>query len=304
MKRNRLGNSELMVGEVGLGCMSIGTDQRKASEIIHAALEYGVNFLDTADLYDEGLNEEIVGAAIHGRRREDVILATKVGNRRFPGRDGWVWDASKAYILEAVKGSLKRLRTDCIDLYQLHGGTMNDPFDETIEAFEQLKREGVIRFYGISSIRPNVIREYTCRSSIVSVMSQYSMLDRRPEESILPWLAEHTVSMIARGPVAKGILSAEGQSRLLNGYLDYTAESLRSLHPKLQDISNLSNRNISQLAIRYSLSHPSVAVTIPGASSLQQLLDNIGASEALPLTEEEITQLRVITRFNQYEQHR
>ncbi|REE91637.1 aryl-alcohol dehydrogenase-like predicted oxidoreductase [Paenibacillus taihuensis] len=304
MKRNRLGNSELMVGEVGLGCMSIGTDQRKASEIIHAALEYGVNFLDTSDLYDEGLNEEIVGAAIQGRRREDVILATKVGNRRFPGRDGWVWDASKAYILEAVKGSLKRLRTDYIDLYQLHGGTMNDPFDETIEAFEQLKREGVIRFYGISSIRPNVIREYTCRSSIVSVMSQYSMLDRRPEESILPWLAEHTVSMIARGPVAKGILSAEGQGRLLNGYLNYTAESLRSLHPTLQEIANLSNRNISQLAIRYSLSHPSVAVAIPGASSLQQLLDNIGASEALPLTEDEITQLRVITRFNQYEQHR
>ncbi|AZN41606.1 aldo/keto reductase [Paenibacillus albus] len=304
MKQNRLGNSELIVGEVGLGCMSIGTDQKKASEIIHAALECGVNFLDTADLYDEGLNEEIVGAAIQGRRREDVILATKVGNRRLPGRDGWVWDASKAYILEAVKGSLKRLRTDYIDLYQLHGGTMDDPIEETIEAFEQLKREGVIRFYGISSIRPNVIREYTCRSSIVSVMSQYSMLDRRPEESILPWMAEHKVSMIARGPVAKGILSAEGQDRLLNGYLDYTAESLRSLHSKFQEIANLSNRNISQLAIRYALSHPSVAVTIPGASSLQQLLDNVGASEALPLTEEEITQLRVITRFNQYEQHR
>lgn len=190
MKRNRLGTSELVVGEVGLGCMSLGTDQRQAISMIHTALDRGVNFIDTADLYDEGLNEQIVGAAIRGRHREELIIATKVGNRRIPGKEGWVWDASKAYILSAVKDSLKRLGTDYIDLYQLHGGTQEDPIDDTIEAFEQLKREGVIRYYGISSIRPNVIREYTNRSSIVSVMSQYSLLDRRPEEAVLPWLAE------------------------------------------------------------------------------------------------------------------
>lgn len=303
MKRNRLGTSELMVGEVGLGCMSLGTNQQQASSLIHAALERGVNFLDTADLYDEGLNEEIVGAAIHGRNREELIIATKVGNRRIPGREGWVWDASKAYILSAVKESLKRLRTDYIDLYQLHGGTLEDPIDETIEAFEQLKREGVIRYYGISSIRPNVIREYTNRSSIVSVMSQYSLLDRRPEEAVLPWLTEHSISMIARGPVAKGILSNRGQ-RLQEGYLDYTGESLSTLHPKLLGLADSNGRNLSQLAIRYALSHPAVAVTIPGASSLTQLLQNIDGAEAPPLSEEEFNLLQKLTRSNRYEQHR
>jgi aryl-alcohol dehydrogenase-like predicted oxidoreductase len=303
MKRNRLGTSELMVGEVGLGCMSLGTDHQHAISMIHAALERGVNFLDTADLYDEGLNEEIVGEAIHGRNRGELIIATKVGNRRIPGREGWVWDASKAYILSAVKESLKRLRTDYIDLYQLHGGTLADPIDETIEAFEQLKREGIIRYYGISSIRPNVIREYTSRSSIVSVMSQYSLLDRRPEEAVLPWLNEHSISMIARGPVAKGILSNGGQ-RLQEEYLDYTGESLYNLYPKLLNLADSNGRNLSQLAIRYALSHPAVAVTIPGASSLNQLLENIDGAEAPPLREEEVILLQKLTRPNRYEQHR
>ncbi|MBA2939523.1 aldo/keto reductase [Paenibacillus sp. CGMCC 1.16610] len=303
MKRNRLGASELMVGEIGLGCMSLGTDRQHAISMIHGALERGVNFLDTADLYDEGLNEEIVGSAIQGRNRGEIIIATKVGNRRIPGKEGWVWDASKAYILSAVKESLRRLRTDYIDLYQLHGGTLEDPIDETIEAFEQLKREGVIRYYGISSIRPNVIREYTNRSSIISVMSQYSLLDRRPEEEVLPWLAEHSISMIARGPVAKGILSNRGR-RLQENYLDYTGESISSLFPKLLDSANVNGRNLSQLAIRYVLSNPAVAVTIPGASSLEQLLENIAVAEAPPLRDEEIILLQKLTRSNRYEQHR
>ncbi|MBW7462026.1 aldo/keto reductase, partial [Paenibacillus sepulcri] len=131
----------------------------------------------------------------------DVIVATKVGNRREPGKEGWSWDPSKAYIQAAVKESLRRLGTDYIDLYQLHGGTIGDPIGETIEAFEELKRDGLIRHYGISSIRPNVIREYVRRSGIVSVMNQYSMLDRRAEEEVLPLLAEHEIGLIARGPL-------------------------------------------------------------------------------------------------------
>ena len=157
MKNNRLGSSDLMVSEIGLGCMSLGTEETPAISLIHEALDHGINLLDTADLYDDGRNEEIVGKAVKGRRSQ-VILATKVGNRRIPGQEGWVWDPSKDYILSEVKNSLKRLNTDYIDLYQLHGGTIDDPMEETIEAFEQLKKEGWIRQYAISSIRPNVIR--------------------------------------------------------------------------------------------------------------------------------------------------
>lgn len=181
MRKRTLGHSDLEISEIGLGCMSLGTDKAKALSILDEAIELGINYLDTADLYDFGRNEEIVGEAVKNRRH-DIILATKAGNRWNDDKDGWHWDASKGYIKEAVKNSLRRLKTDYIDLYQLHGGTMEDHIDETIEAFEDLKQEGVIRYYGISSIRPNVIKEYVKKSNITSIMMQYSLLDRRPEE--------------------------------------------------------------------------------------------------------------------------
>lgn len=301
MNRNQLGQSELYTGEIGLGCMSLGTDKKAAITLVHEAMERGVNFLDTADLYHDGLNEEIVGEAIRGRRSE-VIVATKVGNRRVPGQEGWVWDPSKAYIKQAVKGSLQRLKTDYIDLYQLHGGTLDDPIDETIEAFEELKQEGVIRYYGISSIRPNVIREYSARSAIVSVMSQYSILDRRPEETTLPLLADKGIGLIARGPVAKGILSDNGLAKIPDDYLGISRGQLKENYAKLTELKG--ERSLSQLAIRYVLADPAVAVAIPGASSLNQLIGNIAAAELAPLTPDELGVIRTLHAALRYEQHR
>lgn len=304
MKKNRLGRSDLYVSEIGLGCMSLSRDEQESIRIIHAALDRGVNFLDTADLYQQGRNEEWVGKALKGKRH-DVILATKVGNRWEPGKDGWHWDPSKAYIKEAVKGSLRRLRTDYIDLYQLHGGTIDDPIDETIEAFEELRQEGVIRYYGISSIRPNVIREYVKRSNIVSVMMQYSVLDRRPEETVLSLLQEHGISVIARGPLAQGLLSG----RTLTGpapeagYLDYSPEEIVELVGRLAALAG-ENRSISQIALRYPLAHPAVATVIPGASNMEQLLTNTGAARVLDLTQDEVELIRSFSKANVYTMHR
>jgi 1-deoxyxylulose-5-phosphate synthase len=300
MKKNRLGASDLMVSEIGFGCMSIGTEEDKAVALIHEAMDRGINFLDTSDLYDAGRNEELVGKAVQGRR-EQVVLATKVGNRRIPGKEGWTWDPSKAYIKSAVKDSLSRLQTDYIDLYQLHGGTLDDPIDETIEAFEELKQEGLIRYYGISSIRPNVIREYAARSSIVSVMNQYSILDRRAEEQVLPLLQDKGISVIARGPVASGALAAN--RKIEKGYLNYDVEQLQQIREKLQAMVN-GARSMSQLAIRYSLGHPAVSAVIPGASSLAQLLQNMEAADVPALSEEELETIRRISIANQYELHR
>ena len=302
MKKNRLGQSELFVSEIGLGCMSLGTEEAHAVRIIHEALDAGVNFLDTADLYDAGRNEELVGLAIRGRRSE-VIVATKVGNRRIPGREGWVWDPSKAYIKQAVRDSLRRLGTDYIDLYQLHGGTIEDPIDETIEAFEELKREGMIRHYGISSIRPNVIREYARRSNIVSLMSQYSMLDRRPEEETLRLIEGRGISLIARGPLAGGILTEGGAAKAERDYLDYSREELPEVRRRLLELCG-NGRTLVQTAIRYALAGPAVATVIPGASSLEQLRLNLSAASAPPLAEEELAAIRAVTRANRYEQHR
>jgi len=232
-----------------------------------------------------------------------VIVATKVGNRRIPGREGWVWDPSKAYIKQAVRDSLRRLGTDYIDLYQLHGGTIDDPIDETIEAFEELKREGLIRHYGISSIRPNVIREYARRSNIVSLMSQYSMLDRRPEEETLRLIEGRGISLIARGPLAGGILTEGGAAKAERDYLDYSREELPEVRRRLLELCG-NGRTLVQTAIRYALADPAVATVIPGASSLEQLRLNLSAASAPPLAEEELAAIRAVTRANRYEQHR
>lgn len=307
MKKRQLGSSNLFVSEIGLGCMSLGTDQRKAEEVINAALEEGINYFDTADLYDFGDNEKIVGQALK-KVRDEVVIATKVGNRWNNNKDSWSWDPSKEYIKEAVKQSLNRMNTDYIDLYQLHGGTIEDNIGQTIEAFEELKAEGFIRYYGISSIRPNVIREYVDKSNIVSVMMQYSMLDRRPEEEALPLLQENGISVVTRGTVAKGLLSdllLEKASPAIkkNGYLDYSYEELEKVLPVLKEKIG-SSRPMAEAAIQYNLSQPAVASVVAGASSPEQVRENAKASNGLTLTEEELNLIRSITKANKYDQHR
>jgi len=301
MKTRKLGSSIIKVSEIGLGCMSLGTDEKKAADIIHAALEEGITYFDTADLYDYGMNEAIVGQTLK-TCRDQVILATKVGNRWNEARDGWSWDASSAYIKTAVKDSLTRLETDYIDLYQLHGGTIEDNIDEVIDTFEELKKAGYIRAYGISSIRPNVIKQYATKSHIDSVMMQYSLLDRRPEEW-LPLLKEQNISIIARGPVAKGLLSERMLSKLnTDGYLDYSYNELRELLPLLKD--KLSPRKMNETALQYVLAEPTVAAVIPGASSVAQLRENCQAVRSKTLSSEELQVLRQLTKANVYHIHR
>lgn len=301
MKKRRLGNSDLLVSEIGLGCMSLGTVEEQASEIIKAAIEEGINYFDTADLYDFGENEEIVGKTLKPVR-DQVYIATKVGNRWNENKEGWNWDPSGAHIKRAVKDSLQRLGTDYIDLYQLHGGTIEDNIDETIGAFEDLKKEGCIRYYGISSIRPNVIKQFAEKSELDSVMMQYSLLDRRPEEW-MPLLEKNRISLIARGPVAKGLLSEKMFEKAKEeGYLDYSYQELKDLLPQLKD--KLSGRKLNDTALQYVLSHKSVAAVIPGASSVQQLRENCRAANSSSLSETELEWLKRLTKASKYESHR
>ncbi|WP_059171026.1 aldo/keto reductase [Bacillus sp. FJAT-27445] len=302
MRMKNLGNSDLSVSVLGLGCMSLGTDLDKARSIIDAALDEGINYFDTADLYDFGENEKIVGECLKGRR-DKVILATKAGNRWSEDKTGWSWDPSKKHIKEAVKGSLKRLQTDYLDLYQLHGGTIDDPIDETIEAFEELKAEGLIRYYGISSIRPNVIQEYVKKSGIVSVMVQYSMLDRRPEEDILPVLEREGISAVTRGPVAKGLLSEKMLEKASSkGYLDYSYNELVRILPHLKEL--FASRPLEEAAVQYNLAHPAVAAVVAGASSIEQVRKNAQAARRQALSDEEIGLIRELTKANVYSEHR
>ncbi|QWU46693.1 aldo/keto reductase [Bacillus sp. NP247] len=304
MKKRQLGNSDLYVTEIGFGCMSLGTSEAEAMRIIDEAIDLGINFFDTADLYDYGLNEEFVGKALKGKR-DQIVLTTKVGNRWTEEKNGWSWDPSKAYIKAEVKESLRRLQTDYIDLYQLHGGKTEDPIDETIGAFEELKKEGIIRHYGISSIRPNVIREYAKRSNIVSVLMEYSLLNRRPEEWF-PLLNEHQISVIARGPLAKGILTNNNASKIervkKKDYLSYSYDELNITLASVKEI--IGERSLTESAIQYCLNNEAVASVIPGASSIQQLQANVHAGKPMSLTKEEYTQLQQIVKFDTYALHR
>lgn len=301
MNKGSIGASDLYVSELGLGCMSIGTDEKHAIKIIDSALDLGINYLDTADLYDQGLNEEFVGKTIKGKR-QNIILATKVGNRFENGKEGWSWDPSKAHIKRAVKESLRRLQTDYIDLYQLHGGTLDDNIDETIEAFDELKEEGVIRYYGISSIRPNVIREFVKRSSIISVMMQYSIFDRRPEEEVFSYLKKNKVSILARGPVAKGLLT-DRSATIQKDYLDYSVDELKQVIPLLRE-KVACGRPLTEVALKYCLHDDVVASVVAGASRVEQLQHNVEAITSTSLTEKEIQEIRSITKASIYEQHR
>ena len=298
MQYQKLGNSTINVSIISLGCMSLGTDQAKNERIIHAAIDQGINFFDTADLYDKGINEQNVGKVLKGKRK-NIYLASKVGNEWRADGSGWDWNPRPDYIKKSIHKSLKRLGTDYLDLYQLHGGTMEDPIDDTIGAFEELKQAGLIRYYGISSIRPNVIRAWTEKSHMSTVMTQYSLLDRRPEEFSLDHLHAHGVSVLVRGAVAKGLLV----NKASKPYLGYSAQEVEEAKEAVYQVSN-PLRSPAQVALQYSLGHAAVGSIVAGASKVEQISENAGAASAPMLSMEERISLQTRIRPIRYEKHR
>ena len=273
MQKNIL-KSGIEISELGLGCMSLGTDYKKAQPIIESAIDNGITYFDTADIYDQGVNEEIVGKALKKyQNRDDIVIGTKVGNRLTD--DGHMtWDPSKKHIKESVKGSLKRLGLNHLDLYQLHGGTIDDPLDETISAFDELKQEGYSRAYGISSIRPNVIDYYLKNSQIETLMSQFNLIDNRPE-SLINDVHDKQVKILARGPVFKGLLTSKSvdviDEKFKNGVLDYTQDELGSTIASIKELES----NLTALSFKYLTSHDAMGSIIVGASSVEQLEENV-----------------------------
>lgn len=291
-----IGRSDLRISEVSFGCMSLGMNDADNAKLLHRAMALGINFFDTADLYDKGFNETTLGKALQGKRGE-VVIATKVGNQWRPDGSGWEWNPRPEYIIASVEGSLRRLGTDYIDLYQLHGGTIEDPIDDVIAAFEKLRQQGKIRYYGISSIRPNVIREYVRRSNIVSVMMQYSLLDRRPEVSCLPVLQQHGISVLARGSVAKGLLI----DKPATPYLAYTEAEVQQAKDAILSLAG-PQRSAAQTSLKYVLMHPVVASAVVGIRTFAQLEE--AAIAAPRLNEAEYEMLTAAVPVKDYDQHK
>lgn len=266
--------SGIELSELGLGCMSLGTDYQHAEGIIERALDNGITYFDTADVYDKGVNEEIAGKALKKyQNRDDIVIGTKVGNHR--QADGSTfWDPSKDYIKSEVKESLRRLDLDHLDLYQLHGGTIDDPLDETISAFDELKQEGIIRAYGISSIRPNVIDYYLKHSDIETLMSQFNLIDNRPE-SLMEDVNQKDVKVLARGPVFKGLLTSNSNQALddkfAEGIFDYSYQELGETIASIKEVES----NLTALTFNYLLNQKPMGSIIVGASSPEQVDENV-----------------------------
>jgi aryl-alcohol dehydrogenase-like predicted oxidoreductase len=298
MEYRQLGRSGLSISTIGFGCMSLESDDRENERLVHRAIDAGINFFDTADIYDKGRNEETLGRVLKGRRAE-IILATKVGNQWRPDGSGLDWNPSRRHILSSIDDSLRRLQTDYIDLYQLHGGTIGDPIDDAIAAFEWLREKGKIRCYGISSIRPNVIREYARRSSIASVMMQYSLLDRRPEEEAIDLLSNLGIGILARGSLAQGLLiDKPGRD-----YLEHPALEVGSLAQLVRNVSN-ERRTPAQTALRFVLQKRGITSAVCGIRTPLQLEELLASPDSPPLSPSEIATLETFAGRGFYHDHR
>jgi aryl-alcohol dehydrogenase-like predicted oxidoreductase len=292
-----LGSSDLKISRIGFGTMSLDTADPNAERLVQQALEEGINFFDTADLYQHGAVESLLGRAFRGKR-DQVILASKVGNQWRADGSGWDWNPKKEYILKSVDQSLLRLQTDYIDLYQLHGGTIEDPIADVIDAFESLKKAGKVRFYGISSIRPNVIREYATLSSIVSVMMQYSLIDRRPEEEMLPFLKSKNIGVLARGSLAKGMLL----SKTPGVFLNYSVEEVALVRQTLHSVSE-QKLSVYDSAVHFVLDHPVISSAVIGIRTKEQLIEALSSGSSPALAPFELEKLRTVLPPNTYTDH-
>lgn len=296
MKYRTLSEPRLKLSEIGLGCMSLSSDSNTSRSIIEAAISGGITFLDTADLYEQGWNEKAVGKAIKDIRSQ-IILATKVGNEWREDGSGWDWNPKKSYIIKAVEHSLSRLQTDYIDLYQLHGGTIEDPWEETLEAFQILKSQGKIRAFGISSIRPNVIREVLSKSQPASIMMQYNPLDRRPEESAFSTIETTATKVLVRGAFAKGLLIDKESKPFLN----YDAKEVQ----QFQDFVNAQGFSPEALLIRFGLAQSVVGSLVIGASSVVQVTKILEGYElSQTISDEVMDHFQQKFPVNHYESHR
>src|SRR5476649_2808044 len=233
MKKRKLGNEGLEVSTIGLGCMGMSefygsTNDPESLSTIHRALDLGVNFLDTADMYGPFKNEELVGRAIRGRR-QSVVVATKFGNRR--GADGSFLGISgrPEYVRQSCDGSLKRLGVDHIDLYYQHRVDIKVPIEETVGAMSDLVKEGKVRYLGLSEAAPETIRRAAAVHPISALQTEYSLWSRDPEDDIFPTIRDLGIGFVAYSPLGRGFLS--GRIKTID---DLEPEDYRRKSPRFQ----------------------------------------------------------------------
>jgi aryl-alcohol dehydrogenase-like predicted oxidoreductase len=289
MQKRTLGRQRLTVSALGLGCMGMsefyaGRDDAESIATIHRALDRGIDFLDTADMYGPFTNERLVGKAIRGRR-EQVVLATKFGNQR--GEDGSFLGVNGRpdYVRKSCDGSLQRLGVDHIDLYYQHRVDRTVPIEETVGAMAQLVEEGKVRFLGLSEASPATIQRANAEYPITALQTEYSLWTRDPEDEVLPLCRKLGIGFVAYSPLGRGFLTGRFRS-----FEDLPEDDYRRNSPRFQgenfqrnldlvervgEIARSKQCTPAQLALAWLLAQGEDIVPIPGTKQRRYLEENI-----------------------------
>ncbi|MBF8378565.1 aldo/keto reductase [Alicyclobacillus mali] len=313
MQYVRLGKTGLEVSRICLGCMSYGDPERgthswvlreeEARPFLRKALDLGINFFDTANVYSLGASEEILGRALRDFvRRDEVVIATKVHGRMRPGPNGG--GLSRKHILEEIDNSLRRLGTDYVDLYQIHRFDPNTPVEETMEALHDVVKAGKARYIGASSMYARQFMKLQHAAELhgwtkfVSMQNYYNLLYREEEREMMPLCQEDGIGVIPWSPLARGRLTRDWDTRTARSETDefgrklyaLTEESDRRIVERVKAVAEQRGVPMAQVALAWVLSKPFVTAPIIGATKLHHLEDAVAALE-LQLTQDEIAKL-------------
>jgi len=307
MQKRTLGKSGLEVSALGLGCMGLSfglgpaTEKSEAIKLIRAAVERGVTFFDTAEIYGPYVNEEVVGEALEPFRKE-VVIATKFGFEADPNNDGkWTATNSKPeHIKQVVEGSLKRLRTDTIDLLYQHRVDKNTPIEETAGAVKELIQAGKVKHFGLSEAGAKTIRRAHAVQPVTALQSEYSLFWREPEESVMPTLEELGIGFVPFSPLGRGFLTGK-----VDASTKFESSDIRSTLPRFSEENRKANQALvdvvtkfaeekkvtpAQIALAWLLAKEPWIVPIPGTTKISRLEENLGGA-SVELSAEDVREL-------------
>jgi len=305
MEKRKLGRQGLEVSAIGLGCMGMSwaygrADDSQSIRVLHHAIDIGVTFWDTAETYGPFTNEELIGRALKGKRREDVTIATKFAWKFGPNNEQIGLDSTPQNIKRSIEGSLRRLGTSYIDLYYQHRLDPNTPIEDTVRAMADLVKEGKVRYIGLSEVGPGTIRRAHKVHPLSAVQSEYSLWTHGVEEKVLPALRDLGVGLVAYSPIGRGFLS--GKIKSVNDLPEsdwrrnnprFQGENFRHnfrLVEVVQEIASANHVTAAQVALAWVLRRGNDIVPIPGTRHIEYLEENVNAL-SLKLPASDLAQL-------------